>query len=347
MVLKLNEFVFITKPTPTIVMSKAWKFKYGMSNAFSNIILAQVMRSYKIRERSEDGTRAKKTFLERMATYGGTRVRKQLMPKLGKKIVAEIDENGKKRKRRTLVFDPNVHVKKEPQNNGNQMIVDVSTAQDNEQVSSITLPINEAEIESRTESRTKKLMRKVFTNKFNEGKHAMTLEEILDVIGGYNDRNKSREMDMSVVESDTVMVSGVLEMELQQEADISDVTLPPLPLGNIVNTTETFPNNEIDDEIENEVKLKCEEGCELEYRLIDSHEHVLDDRFGTGMSCVGCGKSLYQCMSKGKTPGAHMCKGCDVKLCTEMFCNNCYYKDNDIIASSRTRNRRRAAVLET
>ena len=74
------------------------------------------MQEYNIEYRDKDCSMAK-TFIEKLATYSVTRVRRCLMPRLVFRTKLELNENGKRKKRKggilTLPFKPELHVKKE------------------------------------------------------------------------------------------------------------------------------------------------------------------------------------------------------------------------------------------
>ena len=292
-----------------------------MSNALSLNVVTQVMKDFKIKERSEDGTAAKKTFLERMATYGGTRVRKQLMPKLGKNSAIVLDANGKKRKRSKLAFNPQIHVKQEIDiGDGTQMIQQVVERDETrtQDISSLTLPISETEIENRT----KESLRQKFQHIFEDNKNTMTLDEILGVlgegmvIGDYEDKQNLVHPLMNVQEPLQDMIYEVppLQMDTSQEHSLLETIVPTPPTRKELK----YP-------------YKCQNRqCFFENAMIDSHEHVLDEIFGEGMECVGteCGKTLYECMKRAKNGGAYICKYCKDKECRQMLCYPCYVKSD-------------------
>ena len=279
----------------------------------SENVLQQVQRLYKIKIRSENDGKERTNFLERMASYGGTRVRRVLMPKLLKNSPQTVDANGKKRKRPKPVFDPTIHVKKEPElcTEKDTMLEHVLEDPDELQrdLSSLTLPI-EADIEIRTRA----LICEDIEKMYSTGDKNPTLHEILGIVKNAKEQTHE-EPEPDALSGIMVLPSLEKGKELKMPTICTDTLQDDMPLQ--------VPNRftPLDKGVS---KLKCHNDCTFEYQMIDSHEDVLDEIFGNGMHCVGCKKSLYSCMARGLNRGAFICVHCEKKNCRQMHCNSCY-----------------------
>ena len=295
--------------------------------------MQQVQRLYKIKIRTEHETRERTNFLERMASYGGTRVRRVLMPKLLKNTPQTVDANGKKRKRPKPAFDPTIHVKKETElcTEKDAMLEHVLEHPQELQkdLSSLTLPI-EADIEIRTRA----LICKEIEDMYSSGGKHPTLREILGIVKNAKTQNNENTEPDAI--SDFMVVPSLQEgQELAMPMSHTDILTDHVPLQ--------VPN-EFTPLDEGVSKLKCDNDCTFEYQNIDSHEDVLEDIFGEGMHCAGCKKSLYDCMARGLNRGAFICVNCEQKNCRQMHCNSCYILNiEDETKNKRTSRRKRSA----
>ena len=130
------------------------------------------------------------------------------------------------RKRSKLASNPQIHVKQEIDiADGTQMIQQVVERDETrtQDISSLTLPISETEIENRT----KDSLRHKFQNMFEDNKNTMTLDEILGVLdegmvnGGYEDKQNLVHPLMNVQQAQHDMIYEVppLQMDMSQRQE--------------------------------------------------------------------------------------------------------------------------------
>ena len=299
------------------------------------MVVTRVQTVYKIEIRTETGIGWRRNFLEKMASYAGLRVRRALMPRLLKKV-ATPQSNGQKRSRSTT-FNANVHVKKEITQN--EMNVDEVTT-DNSTLHGMSTLTEESTrdidvCKTQRESITRDLVCALELEFQGSDEILRRIKSRLHYKMERDDANKV-EKESNAPEHVTIENHPV-----SLNPPIPDlVSSPPqqlhevLPLPTQEFDTSLLPENthihNMDMQLAQDVTvLKCEGECKIECKWVDSRSSVLEDIFGEGIGCVKCGKSIFDCMTKGMNKGAYICVRCKDKKCRQMFCNTCYVTQNN------------------
>ena len=224
---------------------KHWRFKFQV-NQNTDDIVKEMMSTYNIKYRDNNATMSK-PFIEKIATYAVTRVRRTLLPRLVHRSKLEFNANGKRIKKEpisTLAFRPEIHVKKL---NKEDQIHDSIAETVRNGVGEVALT-TECQISELTDTSITEAAAKwnIVDKFFREGGSTMSFIEYRNIA---NERmNNSRDdttRDMSNGE-ETIMHQNLQHREEQEE----QIDMPPLQEAQILETN--FERNNSQKKFEND-----------------------------------------------------------------------------------------------
>ena len=264
------------------------------------------------RSTSDGGT--SKNFLERLATYAVTRVRRKLMPNLLKKTprAASGEDGTKKRKRGVIVkFNAAVHVKKEKEQ---EMMVRAVTENDKNE-------LGDSSMSTMTGESMDEYMKKHFDN---NGQPIASYDDymMLKNVMAENSNKKKKASSDTIVDrlpSDDVVAGEVMPLLTPQNSP---------------------PSQADDKEDEYHGEVDCG-GCTFDFLIMTNpYKDTLKRDYGTKMCCKECKMPLYDALKNG---AAHVCVNCKSCKCRIMYCVTCHDKQfqNGPTAKLTTRTSRR------
>ena len=304
----------------------------------------------------------KKTFMERLVNLAADRVRRNLMPKLRKKVrpVSKDDESHKKKHKKhgtVSVFNPDIHVKQEPSSDECSMENLTVLTSDDRDVSSIT--------DKEQEISVIRKLKKYYKDNNTTQLPLDFFEACLDTQSGYhyadevcvqestekNETNHEQELnaekttarefvnepndmnDMNKVGSEIGKVPNYL---LNPGSKCLKDSMPPLP------SSKTEEMGEGDGTLITPFKKCVDNTCEFVFEVNSNpHQTTIEKDFGIGLKCVGlnCEKSLLECFRNKYIGGAHICRGCKKGKCKHVYCSKCF-QNTTYAKQSRTRRMR-------
>ena len=203
-----------------------------------------MMSTYNIKYRDNNATMSK-PFIEKIATYAVTRVRRTLLPRLIHRSKLELNANGKRIKKEpisTLAFRPEIHVKK---NNEEDQVSVAETVRNG--VGEVALA-TECQISELTDTSITEAAAKwnIVDKFFREGGSTMSFIEYRNIA--------NEKMTNSHDDTTRDMSNGeetIMHQNLQHRADHEEeFDMPPLPEAQVLETNfeRENSNNHLDDD---------------------------------------------------------------------------------------------------
>ena len=305
--------------------SQCWDFKYMKTDLVILQVVNKVKTEHGLVFRSRSLEDKGKNFLERYVAYAITNVKRALMENLKRNAPTETHNDGKKKKKKIITFDPKVHVKEEKPMKVCTEVMDFNIINDmtiNQDTSTITM--------ERSHDDMKSFVLDIIARHFRNG--GSSVKNTDDFKSLWNQEVEGKRM-----------INDIATVSLQDDNTMPDLSQGgeiPLTLQDIIqsdnSSAEEYSQNTNTSRFDTSInedkyvgELKCG-NCEMIQNVCSTHNEMsLTREFGPHMSCVGvgCKKTLLQCLNEGKigARGAYICKNCKTKECRRMMCTVCYH----------------------